>query len=60
MKSIPNHIVTELLRYLPMLIANQDKSATSKSLRLTNAIRKIKVEIIPRLEKVNNQTNEKR
>lgn len=55
MRSIPNNIVSELCRYLPMLIDNLDKSAVQKSLRLNNAVRVTKYKIIPKLKKIDNQ-----
>ena len=53
MKSIPNNMVAELTRYLPMLLSNLDSNKSGDSLRLKNAIRKIKHEILPRLERLN-------
>lgn len=53
MKSIPNNMVAELTRYLPMMLASIDEKKSS-SLRLANAIRKVKHEILPRLERLNN------
>lgn len=58
MKSIPNNMVAELTRYLPMMLANIDEKKALGSLRLTNAIRKVKHEILPRLERLNNTKNE--
>ncbi len=58
MKSIPNNMVAELTRYLPMMLANIDEKKARGSLRLTNAIRKVKHEILPRLERLNNTKNE--
>lgn len=58
MKSIPNNMVAELTRYLPMMLANIDDKKARGSLRLTNAIRKVKHEILPRLERLNNTKNE--
>lgn len=55
MKSIPNNMVSELARYLPLLLANIDEAQSRKSLRLANAIRKVKHEILPRLEKLTRQ-----
>lgn len=54
MKSIPNNMVAELTRYLPMMLASIDEKKSSSSLRLANAIRKVKHEILPRLERLNN------
>lgn len=54
MRSVPNNTISELCRYLPMLIENVDKKAVQKSLRLTNAIRVVKHQIIPKLNKINN------
>lgn len=58
MKSIPNNMVAELTRYLPMLLANIDEKKGHSSLRLANAIRKVKHEILPRLERLNNTKDE--
>lgn len=57
MKSIPNNMVAELTRYLPMMLASIDEKKSS-SLRLANAIRKVKHEILPRLERLNNTKDE--
>lgn len=55
MRSVPNNTISELCRYLPMLIENIDKKAEQKSLRLKNAIRIVKHQIIPKLKKIDNQ-----
>jgi hypothetical protein len=57
MKSIPNNIVAELTRYLPILLTNIDEKKARGSLRLTNAIRKVRL-ILPRLERLNNTKDE--
>lgn len=58
MKSIPNNMVAELTRYLPMMLANIDEKKARSSLRMANAIRKVKHEILPRLERLNNTKDE--
>lgn len=58
MKSIPNNMVSELVRYLLMLLDNIDPKRGRSSLRLANAIRKVKHEILPRLERLNNTNHE--
>lgn len=60
MRSVPNNIVSELCRYLPMLLDNLDKSAVRKSLRLTNAVRVTKHQILPKLNKINNPNGNKK
>lgn len=57
MKSIPNNMVSDLARYLPLLLANIDEAQSRKSLRLANAIRKVKHEILPKLNKINKLSN---
>lgn len=55
MREIPNDILANLLRYLPMLIENLDQQKVRKSLRLTNAVRLLKHEVLPKLNKINNE-----
>lgn len=55
MREIPNDILANLLRYLPMLIENLDQQRVKKSLRLTNAVRVTKHLIIPKLKKIDNE-----
>lgn len=55
MKAVPNHIIAELCRYLPMLIDATDKESAKNNLRLANAIRVTKYHIIPKLNKINKQ-----
>ena len=55
MREIPNYILANLLRYLPMLIENLDQQRVKKSLRLTNAVRVAKHLIIPKLKKIDNE-----
>lgn len=55
MREIPNDILANLLRYLPMLIENLDQQRVKKSLRLTNAVRVTKYLIIPKLKKIDNE-----
>lgn len=52
MRNVPNNIISELCRYLPMLLDNIDKSAVQQSLRLKNAVRVTKHQIIPKLKKI--------
>lgn len=52
MRNVPNNTVSELCRYLPVLLDNLDKPAVQKSLRLRNAVRIIKHQIIPKLKKI--------
>lgn len=60
MRSVPNNTVSELCRYLPMLLDNLDKSAVQKSLRLTNAVRVTKHIILPKLNKIDKQNDNKK
>lgn len=55
MREIPNDILANLLRYLPLLIDNLDQQKVRKSLRLTNAVRVTKHSIIPKLKKIDNE-----
>lgn len=55
MREIPNDILANLLRYLPLLIENLDQQRVKKSLRLTNAVRVTKHLIIPKLNKIDNE-----
>ncbi|MCX4285413.1 hypothetical protein [Duncaniella dubosii] len=55
MREIPNDILANLLRYLPMLIENLDQQKVRKSLRLTNAVRVLNFHIIPKLKKIDNE-----
>jgi hypothetical protein len=56
MRPVPNYILSTLLRHLPLILENVqiDRGNT----RLINAIRLIK-RIIPRLQKIENETNTK-
>lgn len=58
MKQVPNNLITQLCRYLPMFIDNLDKSSVQKSLRLTNAVRVAKHEILPKLNKIDKIKND--
>lgn len=55
MREIPNDILANLLRYLPMLIENLDQQKVRKSLRLTNAVRVLNFHIITKLKKIDNE-----
>lgn len=54
MKPIPNNTIKELCRYIPMLLENLDRDAIRNSLRLSNAVRVTKYQILPKLERINN------
>lgn len=60
MRSVPNDIVSDLCRYLPMFLNNLDKSAVQQSLRLTNAVRVTKHKLLPKLNKINNTNGDKK
>lgn len=60
MRSVPNNTISELCRYLPMLIENVDKQAEQKSLRLTNAVRVTKHMILPKLNKIDKLNGDKK
>lgn len=55
MKNVPNNTVATLCRCLPQLLDHLDKESIRKSLRLTNAVRLIKHEVLPKLNKINNE-----
>lgn len=55
MREIPNDILANLLRYVPMLIDNLDQQKARKSLRLINAVRVLNFHIIPKLKKIDNE-----
>lgn len=46
MRNVPNDVVATLCRCLPQI---------RKSLRLTNAVRLLKHEVLPKLNKINNE-----
>lgn len=56
MKTVPNDIVSTLLRTLPIIIENVDAEALRKQLRLCNAVRLTK-KIVQRLNKIENEQN---
>ena len=58
MKSIPNNTVSELMRCLPMLLDNIDQAKSRDSLRLRNAIGKVRHEILPKLARLNTKRDE--
>lgn len=55
MKQVPNNVVATLVRCLPLLLDYIDEDAIRKSLRVTNAKRIIKHEVLPKLKKINNE-----
>lgn len=57
MRNVPNDIVATICRCLPQILDNLDHAAIRKSLRLTNAVRLLKHEVLPKLNKINNAKN---
>lgn len=55
MKNVPNSTVATLCRCIPQLLDNLNQNAVRKSLRLTNAVRLLKHEVLPKLNKINNE-----
>lgn len=55
MRNVPNDVVATLCRCLPQILDNLDTAAIRKSLRLTNAVRLLKHEVLPQLNKINNE-----
>lgn len=55
MRNVPNDFVATLCRCLPQILDNLDAAAIRKSLRLTNAVRLLKHEVLPKLNKINNE-----
>lgn len=55
MKNVPNDVVATLCRCLPQILDNLDAEAIRKSLRLTNAVRLLKHQVLPKLNKLNNE-----
>ncbi len=55
MKNVPNNTVATLCRCLPQILDNLDTDAIRKSLRLTNAVRLLKHEVLPKLNRINNE-----
>lgn len=60
MREVPNNIVSDLCRYLPMFLDNLEKSAVQQNLRLINAVRVTKHKILPKLNKINNPDGDKK
>lgn len=54
MRAVPNDIVQNLIRHLPLILANMDEDAVRKKLRRNNAVRLTKI-IVKRLEKIENE-----
>lgn len=54
MRTIPNDIVTTLIRTLPQILDNMDEEAVRKKLRLNNAVRLTRI-IIKRLKKLEDE-----
>lgn len=52
MKELPNYIVSALVRYLPLLLAKIDQSKIRNDIRLYNAVRIIRHDILPKLRSV--------
>lgn len=55
MRNVPNDVVATLCRCLPQILDNLDAAAIRKSLQLTNAVRLLKHEVLPKLNKINNE-----
>lgn len=55
MRNVPNDVVATLCRCLSQILDNLDAAAIRKSLRLTNAVRLLKHEVLPKLNKINNE-----
>ena len=55
MKTVPNDVVATLCRCLPQILDNLDTDAIRKSLRLTNSVRLLKHQNLPKLNKINNE-----
>lgn len=54
MRTVPNDIVQNLIRHLPLILDHIDEDAVRKKLRLNNAVILTKI-IIKRLEKIENE-----
>ena len=54
MRTVPNDIVQNLIRHLPLILDNMNEEAVRKGLRLNNAVRLTKI-CIKRLEKIENE-----
>lgn len=54
MRTVPNDIVQNLIRHLPLILDHIDEDAVRKKLRLNNAVRLTKF-CIKRLEKIENE-----
>lgn len=59
MKQVPNDIVTNLIRHLPLILDNVDAVAVKNNLRLDNAIRLTRISI-KKLSKINKHGKENR
>ena len=55
MRAVPNDIVQNLIRHLPLILDNMNEEAVRKGLRLNNAVRLTKI-CIKRLEKIENDS----
>lgn len=60
MKNVPNDTVATLCRCLPLILDNLDTDAVRKSLRLQNAVRLLKHEVLPKLNKIKNEKRDLR
>ena len=54
MKEVSNGTIATLCRQLPLILDNLDKGAMRNNLRLINAVRITKHQILPKLKKINN------
>ena len=54
MRTVPNDIVQNLIRHLPLILDNMNEEAVKKSLRLNNAVRLTKI-VVNRLTKIENE-----
>lgn len=52
MKTVPNDLITTLCRHIPRLLDAVDEKKVRKSLRLTNIVRLLKYQILPKLDKI--------
>lgn len=55
MKTVPNDMIKTLCRYLPLFLDNIDKGALKKSLKLTNAVRVTKHQLLPKLKRIDKE-----
>lgn len=56
MKTVPNDIVQNFIRHLPLILDNMNEKAIKRNVRLNNAVRLTKISI-KRLEKIENENN---